>query len=111
MSSFSKSIAPGLRVGFMILPEQIAEELAEESASTYITPSLLSQAIVHEFIARGSFEPNLRRINELIKLRRDAMLSALDRQLAGSGATWTRPDGGYFVWLTFPLGVNLSETL
>ena len=83
MSSFSKTIAPGLRVGFMILPESMAEDLAEEAASTYITPSLLSQAIVHEFIARGSFEPNLRRMNELLKARRDAMLAALDKHMSG----------------------------
>ena len=109
MSSFSKTIAPGLRVGFMILPESIAEELAEEAASTYITPSLLSQAIVHEFIARGSFEPNLRRMNELLKARRDAMLAALDKHM--SGATWTRPEGGYFVWIQVPIGMNLGEAL
>ena len=109
MSSFSKTIAPGLRVGWMILPEEIAEDLAEEAASTYITPSLLSQAIVHEFIARGSFEPNLRRMNELIKLRRDTMLAALEKHF--SGATWTRPEGGYFVWLQVPMGTNLAEAL
>jgi DNA-binding transcriptional MocR family regulator len=109
MSSFSKTIAPGLRVGWMILPEEIAEDLAEEAASTYITPSLLSQAVVHEFIARGSFEPNLRRMNELIKVRRDTMLAALDKHL--SGATWTRPEGGYFVWVQVPMGINLAEAL
>src|SRR5262245_5721508 len=109
MSSFSKTIAPGLRVGFMIVPESIAEGLADEAASTYITPSLLSQAIVHEFIARRSFEPNLKRMNELIKLRRDTMLAALDKHM--SGATWTRPDGGYFVWIQVPMGINLGEAL
>jgi 2-aminoadipate transaminase len=109
MSSFSKTIAPGLRVGFMILPEAIAEDLADEAASTYITPSLLSQAIVHEFIARGQFEPNLRRMNELLKVRRDTMLAALDKHM--SGATWTRPEGGYFVWIQVPMGVNLGEAL
>ena len=109
MSSFSKTIAPCLRVGFMIVPESIAEELADEAASTYITPSLLSQAIVHEFISRGSFEPNLRRMNELLKLRRDTMLAALDKHM--SGATWTRPEGGYFVWIQVPIGINLGEAL
>src|SRR5262245_61211852 len=109
MSSFSKTIAPGLRVGFMILPEQIAEELTEDAAATYITPSLLSQAIVYEFISRGSFEPNLRRMNELIKVRRDAMLAALEKHL--SGAKWTRPAGGYFVWVELPIGVNLADAL
>lgn len=109
MSSFSKTIAPGLRVGFMILPESAADDLAEDASATYITPSLVSQAIVHEFISRGSFEPNLRRTNELLRLRRDAMLAALEKHF--SGAKWTRPEGGYFVWLEAPLGTNFNEVL
>jgi 2-aminoadipate transaminase len=109
MSSFSKTVAPGLRVGWMILPEELAGELTEAAASTYITPSLLSQAIVHEFISRGAFEPNLRRINELLRMRRDAMLAALEKHF--SGAKWTRPEGGYFVWLELPFGVNGGEFL
>jgi 2-aminoadipate transaminase len=109
MSSFSKTIAPGLRVGWMILPEETAGQIEQVASSTYITPSLVSQAIAHEFITRGSFEPNLRRTNELLKARRDAMLAALDKHF--SGATWTRPEGGYFVWLQVPLGQNLGEVL
>ena len=109
MSSFSKMIAPGLRVGWMILPEELAGELTEAAAATYITPSLVSQAIVHEFIARGSFEPNLRRINDLLVARRDAMLAALEKHF--SGARWTRPEGGYFIWLELPLGTNMGEVL
>ena len=62
-SSFSKTISPGLRVGWYILPEELAGELTEDAASTYITPVLLNQAIAHEFIRRGNFEPNLVRIN------------------------------------------------
>ena len=64
---------------------------------------------MHEFIARGSFEPNLRRMNELLKARRDAMLAALDKHF--SGAKWTRPEGGYFVWLEAPMGTNFVEVL
>ncbi len=109
MSSFSKTVAPGLRVGWMIVPEAVAEELTEDAASTYITPSLISQAIVHEFLGRGSFEPNLRRMNELLRVRRDAMLAALDKHF--SGAKWTRPEGGYFVWLEVPPGTNMVEVL
>ena len=109
MGSFSKAIAPGLRVGWLIVPEELAGELTEVAASNYITPSLISQAIVHEFIARGSFEPNLRRMNELLKARRDAMLAALEKHF--SGATWTRPEGGYFIWLQVPLGQNMGEVL
>jgi 2-aminoadipate transaminase len=109
MSSFSKTVAPGLRVGWMIVPEQLASELTEDAASTYITPSLLSQGIVHEFIARGAFETNLRRMNELLKLRRDAMIAALEKHF--SGARWTVPEGGYFVWLETPMGTNFNEVL
>ena len=62
-SSFSKTISPGLRVGWYILPEELAGEITEDAASTYITPVLLNQAIAYEFIRRGNFEPNLERIN------------------------------------------------
>ncbi|HZO98218.1 MAG TPA: PLP-dependent aminotransferase family protein [Gaiellaceae bacterium] len=108
-SSFSKTISPGLRVGFFVLPEALAEEITEAATSTYITPVLLAQATVHEFITRGLFEPNLRRVNELIKARRDAMLGALEKHF--SGATWTRPEGGYFVWLELPVGTNAKEVI
>src|SRR4051812_24098030 len=76
MSSFSKTVSPGLRVGFTILPEALSDVLTDAANGTWITPVLLSQAIVHEFISRGSFAPNLERVNEQLKLRRDAMHAA-----------------------------------
>ena len=109
MSSFSKTIAPGLRVGFTILPDKLADELSAVATDTYITPVLLSQAVVYEFIRRGSFEPNLRRVNEQLKIRRDAMLAALDKHFAG--ARWIKPDGGYFIWLELPAPANSPEIL
>jgi 2-aminoadipate transaminase len=96
-SSFSKTIAPGLRVGFLILPESLAAEIAAAATATYITPVLLGQATVHEFVTRGLFEPNLERVRRLIGARRDAMLEAVDRELPA--VRTTRPDGGYFLWL------------
>jgi 2-aminoadipate transaminase len=106
-SSFSKTIAPGLRVGWFVLPEQLAREVEATATATYITPVLLGQATVHEFVARGSFEPNLERIRGLLAARRDAMLAALERQLPA--ARWSRPDGGYFVWLELPEPVEKAE--
>jgi len=109
MSSFSKTIAPGLRVGFTILPERLAETIPAAATDTYITPVLLSQAVACEFIRRGSFEPNLRRMNEQLMLRRDAMLAALDKHFAG--AKWSKPEGGYFIWLELPPGTDSNEIL
>ena len=107
-SSFSKTIAPGLRVGWFVLPEALAAEIAATATGTYITPVLLGQATVYEFIARGLFEPNLERVRGLLGARRDAMLAALDAKLPGCEAS--RPEGGYFVWLSGS-GVDSGELL
>jgi 2-aminoadipate transaminase len=95
-SSFSKTIAPGLRVGWFVFPPELARAVAATATATYITPVLLGQATVHEFVSRGRFEPNLERVKALLGARRDAMLDALDRELPGISTT--RPDGGYFLW-------------
>jgi 2-aminoadipate transaminase len=99
-SSFSKTIAPGLRVGYFVLPEALELELEALAVSTYITPVLLGQATVFEFLRRGNLEPNLERVSSLLRARRDAMLEALERELPA--ARWSRPQGGYFVWLELP---------
>jgi 2-aminoadipate transaminase len=109
-SSFSKTVAPGIRVGYFVLPARLRSELEAMAVSTYITPGLLGQATVHEFVRRGNFEPNLGRVRDLLRVRRDAMLESLDAELGTSGATWSRPAGGYFVWLELP-GVDAGELL
>jgi DNA-binding transcriptional MocR family regulator len=100
-SSFSKTAAPGLRVGWFVAPAELAARIEARAVSTYISPPFLTQATVHELIARGAFEPNLERIRGLLKARRDAMLGALDRELRGE-ATWSEPEGGYFIWIDLP---------
>lgn len=107
-SSFSKTIAPGVRVGYFVLPEALAAELEALAVSTYITPALLGEATVYEFLRRGAFEPNLERVSGLLRERRDAMLGALESEL-GDRAVWSRPEGGYFLWLD--LGVETAELL
>src|SRR3954452_15643019 len=107
-SSFSKTIAPGLRVGWFVFPEPLAREIEATATSTYITPVLLGQATVHEFVSRGLFEPNLERVVGLLRARRDAMLTALDRELPG--VRTTRPEGGYFLWLELG-GADAAELL
>jgi 2-aminoadipate transaminase len=108
-SSFSKTIAPGLRVGYFVLPQQLEKELEALAVSTYITPVLLGQATVYEFLRRGNLEPNLQRVRSLLGARRDAMLEALERELPG--VRWSRPEGGYFIWLELPEGSDTTMLL
>src|SRR5918999_2969424 len=109
--SFSKTVAPGIRVGYLVLPERLAHAVESTAASTYITPALLSQATVHEFLRRGHLEGNLELVRSLLRARRDALLSALDESLAGTGARWNSPEGGYFLWLDLPVGGNARALL
>jgi 2-aminoadipate transaminase len=109
-SSFSKTVAPGLRVGYFLFPSQLASSIELLAASTYITPGLLAEATVHEFVRSGRFEPNLERVRDLLRARRDAMLGALDAELAHS-ATWSRPEGGYFLWIDFAGDVDSTDVL
>jgi len=107
-SSFSKTVAPGARVGYFVLPPELARAIEAAAVSTYITPALLAHATVYEFLRRGSFEPNLERVRALLRARRDAMLDALERELSGR-ASWSTPEGGYFLWLELP--VDAEELL
>jgi DNA-binding transcriptional MocR family regulator len=109
-SSFSKTVAPGLRVGYVVLPEELAGPVEKVANATYISPPLLPQAAIHELIRRGGFEPNLERTCELLRARRDAMLDALAAELPPE-ASWNRPQGGYFLWLDLPPGVGAGALL
>jgi 2-aminoadipate transaminase len=109
-SSFSKVASPGLRVGYVVAPAQLAGRLEELATRTYLAPSFLAQATVWEYLRQGLFEPNLERIRGLLRLRRDAMLDALANALP-AGARWSKPEGGYFVWLELTEGADAANLL
>jgi 2-aminoadipate transaminase len=109
-SSFSKTAAPGLRVGWFVVPDEMRASFDDRAVSTYITPPLLPQAIVYELHARGAFEPNLERICGLLRARQTAMLSALERHMPDV-ARWSRPEGGYFLWVDLSDGTDAAELL
>ena len=97
-SSFSKTVAPGLRTGYFVLPADEALAFEQRAVSTYISPPFLAQATIFEFLSRGRFEPNLTSVKEGLRTRRDAMLEALEAASPPS-VSWNRPEGGYFLWL------------
>jgi DNA-binding transcriptional MocR family regulator len=107
-SSFSKTVAPGLRTGYFVLPGDDARAFEERAVSTYISPPFHAQATIAEFIASGGFEPNLARVCASLRERRDAMLEALERGFP-AGAAWSRPEGGYFLWLDLGQGRDTSD--
>ena len=107
-SSFSKTVAPGLRTGYFVLPAGEAAAFEERANSTYISPPFFTQATISEFIDQGRFEPNLERVREGLRARRDAMLEALEAAFP-NGSSWSRPEGGYFLWLELGDGGDVAE--
>ena len=105
-----RSSRPGLRVGYLIGPGELIARLEALAVQTYLTPALLPQATVHEFVSRGLLDGNVERVVGLLRERRDAMLEAFERELP-EGAIWSRPQGGYFTWLDFPEGTDAAALL
>lgn len=110
MSSYSKLISPGLRVGYMILPVEIADPMAKMAEDTYINSSHLNQAIVYDFVQRGWLESQIDELRALYQPRLDATLAALDANMADL-ATWRRPDGGFFVGTNLNVPVRTEDLL
>ena len=108
--SFSKIVAPGLRVGYVIGSAELIGRLEALAVQTYVTPALLPQAALLEFLRRGRLEPNVERVAGLLRKRRDAMLESFEQELP-DGAVWSRPQGGYFTWLDLPPGTDAAALL
>ena len=102
MSSFSKTLSPGLRLGYMVAPAEVVASLAAWAVDTYIGPVLPIQGMVNEYCRRGLLAPNIDRLKQVYGPRLEAVLSALDKYIPQ--ATWTRPEGGFFVSGFLPEG-------
>ena len=109
LSSFSKTVAPGIRTGYLILPADLVPEIESLVLEHYVSPAIFVEAALHDFVTSGRYEPNLERVRDGLRTRRDTMMSALEREL-GDSASWSRPEGGYFLWLDLPPGVR-GDTL
>jgi len=109
-SSFTKTIAPGVRTGYLVLPEHLVAPFARISANTYIAPNSLAEATLAAYCRGGRFEPNVERATAELKRRRDAMEGALAEHFP-DGSTWNTPRGGYFFWVQLPEGMDAAAAL
>lgn len=109
LGTFSKTFAPGLRVGWALAPHAIREKLVLANESAILCPSAYSQMTVSAYLATCDWKAQIKVYQELYRERRDAMLESLGALLPQ--ATWTHPDGGFYVWLTLPEGLNSKAML
>ena len=112
LSTFSKTLAPGLRLGWVVAPREVIQRLVMAKQGTDLHTSTFDQMVAFE-VARGGFiDQHVRRIRDVYGRHRDVMLQALDRAFArDSGVRWTRPQGGLFLWLTLPDNLDASVLL
>ncbi len=107
--SFSKTLAPGLRVGFIVANSTVIRKLVLMKQAADLHSSTINQmAIAH--VASRHFDAQVAKIHAAYRQRRDAMLAALERHMP-SGVRWTRPEGGMFVWVTLPEGLDGAKLL
>ena len=105
-SSFSKTVCPGIRVGYLVGPEPVIAAIVKLGTETYISPSMVSQAIVNEFCRSGAIEESIETVKAALRERRDALCEALERELPE--ARFVPPDGGYFLWVELPEGSDVD---
>jgi 2-aminoadipate transaminase len=109
-SSFTKTVAPGIRTGYLVLPERLVAPMAKLSENTYIGPNTFAEATLAAYCRAGRFEPNVERVTGQLRERRDAMEAGL-RAHFPRGARWTTPEGGYFYWVDLPQSIDTGEML
>jgi DNA-binding transcriptional MocR family regulator len=110
LGTFSKTIAPGLRVGWAAAPAGIRDKLVLATEAAVLCHSSLAQLMVREYLASQPWREQVKVFRELYRERRDAMLAALAGALP-AGCRWTRPGGGFYVWLRLPPGLNAKAML
>ena len=110
LGSFSKILAPGLRLGWVVAPQAALSKLTVIKESQDLETSQLTQRAVTEFIQRGFLERHLEKLKVAYAVRRTAMLDALEREFPHE-AQWSKPQGGIFIWVTLPEHVNTFDLL
>jgi DNA-binding transcriptional MocR family regulator len=105
-SSFSKTVCPGIRVGYLVGPEDVIATIAKIATSAYISPSMVSEAIVYEFCRSGAIERSIETVKAALRERAATLCLALRRELPD--ARFVEPEGGYFLWVELPRGTDVD---
>jgi DNA-binding transcriptional MocR family regulator len=108
-SSFSKTVSPGVRIGYLAGPPEAIANLAKRANEHYISPNMLAESIVLELCLSGRLRENVEFVNGALRERRDALVTALREHLPE--ADFVVPEGGYFLWLTLPDGADTPRAL
>jgi 2-aminoadipate transaminase len=110
LSTFSKTLAPGLRLGWIVAPPEVIGKLAQLKQGADLHTSTFNQFVAYEVARDGFLEEHVQLIRKVYRERRDVMLDAL-QQFFPPGVTWTHPQGGLFLWVTLPAGLDIQAIL
>ncbi len=111
LGSFSKVLAPGLRLGFLVAPAPVFPKLLQAKQAADLHSPGFNQRMIAEVMKDGFLDRHVPTIRALYRSQRDAMLAALTREMAGLGVQWNTPDGGMFLWARLPEGMSAVELL
>ncbi|WP_300071867.1 PLP-dependent aminotransferase family protein [uncultured Ruegeria sp.] len=107
--SFSKTLSPGLRVGWVVAAKPVISQLVLLKQASDLHSATINQMAVHQ-VAEACFDTHVSTLRTVYRSRRDAMLTALEQHMP-EGVEWTKPEGGMFVWVTLPKGVSGADLL
>jgi 2-aminoadipate transaminase len=105
-SSFSKTVCPGIRVGYLVGPAELIARIVKIATTTYISPNMVSEAIVNEFCRSGAIERSIETVKAALRERAQRLGDALRRELPE--ARFVAPEGGYFMWVELPRGTDVG---
>jgi 2-aminoadipate transaminase len=108
-SSFTKTVCPGVRVGYLVGPAKLIADIAKRATNLYISPGMVSEAIVHQFCVSGDIDRSIATVSAALGERARVLAESLRARIPG--VRFTEPDGGYFLWIDLPDDVSVDRVL
>jgi DNA-binding transcriptional MocR family regulator len=106
-SSFSKTVCPGIRVGYLVAPQKLIQKVVDIATNTYISPNMVAESIVYQFASGGNMDSAVARVKTALAERVETLSAALKRDLPE--AKFQAPEGGYFMWVELPEGTQIDK--